>query len=115
MTTALVTGATAGLGLAFAERLAQDGYDLVLVARDPTACAVRPRPRAPVRGTVEVLAADLSHPEACADVEERLADRARPVGLLVNNAGFTPNQPFVTGDLAVEQVALDVMVRAVCA
>src|SRR5207342_3175149 len=34
-------------------------------------------------------------------------------GLLVNNAGFTTNQPFVTGDLAAEQVALDVMVRAV--
>jgi uncharacterized protein len=114
MTTALVTGATAGLGLAFAERLAQDGYDLVLVARDVdrlrrTADDLEHR----FGCAVEVLSADLSHPEACAAVEERLADRARPVGLLVNNAGFTPNQPFVTGDLAVEQAALDVMVRAV--
>ena len=64
-------------------------------------------------GDVEVLAADLSHPEACATVEERLADRDRPVDLLVNNAGFSVNQPFVTGDLAAEQLALDVMVRAV--
>jgi uncharacterized protein len=114
MTTALVTGATAGLGLAFAERLAQDGYDLVLVARDVqrlrrTADDLEHR----FGCEVEVLPADLSYPEACVRVEERLADRGRPVGLLVNNAGFTPNQPFVTGDLAVEQVALDVMVRAV--
>ena len=114
MTTALVTGATAGLGLAFAERLAQDGYDLVLVARDGerlrrTADDLEHR----FGCEVEVLAADLSHPDACAEVEGRLADRARPVGLLVNNAGFTTNQPFVTGDLEAEQQALDVMVRAV--
>ncbi len=114
MTTALITGSTAGLGLAYAERLAQTGHDLVLVARDTdrlreTADDLAHR----FGGNVEVLAADLSHPEACATVEERLADRERPVDLLVNNAGFSVNQPFVTGDLAAEQLALDVMVRAV--
>jgi short-subunit dehydrogenase len=114
MTTALVTGATAGLGRAYAERLAQDGYDLVLVARDAarlrrTADALAHR----FGADVEVLAADLSHPEACALVEERLADRGRPIDLLVNNAGFSVNQRFVTGDLGAEQLALDVMVRAV--
>lgn len=114
MTTAVVTGATAGLGLAFARRLAQDGYDLVLVARDEdrlrrTADDLEHR----FGGSVEVLPADLSHPASCAVVEDRLADPVRPVGLLVNNAGFTPNQPFVTGDLEVEQMALDLMVRAV--
>jgi uncharacterized protein len=114
MTTALITGATAGLGLAFARRLAQDGYDLVLVARDEdrlrrTADDLEHR----FGCQVEVLPADLSHPAACARVEDRLADPSRPVGLLVNNAGFAPHQRFVTGDLAVEQAALDLMVRAV--
>ncbi len=114
MTTALVTGATAGLGLAFARRLAQDGHDLVLVARDAdrlrrTADDLEHR----FGGAVEVLPADLSVAESCAEVEARLADRESPVDLLVNNAGFGINQAFVTGDLLLEQQALDVMVRAV--
>ncbi len=114
MTAALVTGATAGIGLAFAQQLAKDGYDLVLVARDEerlgrTAEDLEHR----FGGVVEVLPADLSVAESCAEVEGRLADRDRPVDLLVNNAGFGANQSFVTGDLLLEQQALDVMVRAV--
>lgn len=114
MTTALITGASAGLGLAYAERLAQTGYDLVLVARDPERLRRTADDLAHRYGAdVEVLSADLSHPDACAEVEARLADHTRPVDLLVNNAGFSVNQRFVTGDLAAEQIALDVMVRAV--
>ncbi len=114
MPTALVTGATAGIGLAYARRLAQDGYDLVLVARDAERLA---RTAADLEhrfgGGVEVLAADLSTRSGCGRVEHRLAEPSLPVDLLVNNAGFSPHQRFATGDLEREQAALDVMVTAV--
>ncbi|ANC31625.1 SDR family NAD(P)-dependent oxidoreductase [Isoptericola dokdonensis] len=120
MGTALVTGATAGLGLEFAWQLATARHDLVLVARDAARLeqvAAQVRAAAGVR--VEVLPADLSVPDDVARVAARLAvtgagpDDARPVGLLVNNAGFATAQHFVDGDLEVELRAVDVMVRAV--
>ena len=114
MPTALVTGATSGLGLTFATTLARRGFDLVLVARDEDRLAeggaeLEHR----FGGAAEVLAADLSTDEGCARVEARLSAPDRPIDLLVNNAGFATNQPFVGGDLEAEQRALDVMVRAV--
>jgi short-subunit dehydrogenase len=114
MSSALVTGATAGLGREYAEQLARAGYDLVLVARDADRLA---RTAADLEhrfgGTVEVLAADLADRTRLALVEARLADLQRPVDLLVNNAGFSTNQRFVGGDLELEARALDVMVTAV--
>ena len=112
--TALVTGASAGIGRAFAERLAREGSDLVLVARDRArleelATALRDRHGV----AVEVLVADLSDRAATARVCDRLADEVRPVDLLVNNAGFGLSRPFLDNDLAQEEAGLDVMVRAV--
>ena len=65
------------------------------------------------RVDVEVLVADLTDREQMATVEARLRDAARPVDLLVNNAGFGVNQLFVDGDLDAEQAMLDVLVTAV--
>lgn len=114
MTTALVTGATAGIGNAFVRRLAADRHDLVLVARD----AVRLEELAGELRTaygvqVEVLPADLADDAGCGSVEARLGDRDRPVDVLVNNAGFTVSRRFAHGDIEDEDRMLRVLVRAV--
>lgn len=114
MGTALITGASAGLGLEFAWQLATARHDVVLVARDAERLerlAGQLHAAAGVRA--EVLAADLSDRAQVERVAERLRDEERPVGLLVNNAGFSVGQPFVGGELAAHEAALDVMVRAV--
>ena len=114
MTTALITGATAGIGAEFARQLAARGDDLVLVARDEarlTAIADELTARHRVR--CEVLVADLTDREQLASIERRLRDDTRPIDLLVNNAGFTVNQGFLGGDLDAEQQMLDVLVTAV--
>lgn len=118
MATALVTGATAGLGLEFAWQLATARHDLVLVARDADRLEdVARRVRAAAGVHVEVIPADLAVPDDVARVAERLAAPGTgdvpPVGLLVNNAGFTPHQHFVGGDVSREVAAVDVMVKAV--
>lgn len=114
MPTALVTGASAGLGREFAEQLAARGHDLVLVARD------RDRLREVAEGlmathgvAVEALPADLADRTRLQAVADRLAAADRPIDLLVNNAGFGIRTAFGTGDVAEEERALDVMVRAV--
>jgi short-subunit dehydrogenase len=112
--TALVTGPTAGIGHAFAQQLAARGHDLVLVARDAerlekTAAALR----STYAVEVEVLSADLTDRDDLARVEARLADPARPVDLLVNNAGFGLKGRFLDNSADAETAMLDVLVVAV--
>jgi short-subunit dehydrogenase len=114
MSTALVTGATAGIGHAFCLELAERGHDLVIVARDRARLEnVSDELRARHSINVEILAADLSKRAQVQRVAERLADRDRPVDLLVNNAGFGMRRSFLKGDLADEEALLDVLCRAV--
>ncbi len=112
--TALVTGATAGIGREFAVQLAARGHDVVLVARDVArldALAAELRDRHGV--AAEVLAADLATREGLDAVAVRVADADRPVDVLVNNAGFGIRGRFVGGDLAEEERMLDLLVRDV--
>ncbi|WP_370290389.1 SDR family NAD(P)-dependent oxidoreductase [Nocardioides sp.] len=114
MPTALVTGATAGIGLEFARQLAASGHDLVLVARDAARLESVAADLARTHGVAaEVLVADLVDPEQLATVEQRLADRARPVDVLINNAGFGLKERFDVNPIELEQAQHDVLVRAV--
>jgi short-subunit dehydrogenase len=114
MTTALITGATSGIGAAFTRRLAADGHDVVLVARDAKrlqeqATELHDRHRV----EAEVLVADLSTEEGIATVEERLGEPKRPVDLLVNNAGFGNKGRFLEVSMADELAMLKVHCEAV--
>jgi uncharacterized protein len=113
MSTALVTGATAGIGLAFARQLAARGDDLVLVARNAERLEqVAEDLRTTYGVAVEVLPADLVDRDQLAVVEERLARRDQPVDLLVNNAGFGLKKRFLDNTADAETAMTDVLVIA---
>ncbi len=107
MPTALVTGASSGIGEAFARRLAADGYQVVVVARRRERLEALQKAGA----AHEVIAADLASVDGCGEVERRLA--AGGIDLLVNNAGLGTGASFEDSSLEREQHLLDVNVRAV--
>lgn len=114
MSTALVTGATSGIGLSFAHQLAERGHDIVLVARDRARLEnVSDELRAKYDVGTEILVADLSDRADTGKVAERLADQARPVDLLVNNAGYALKKRFLDNDITEEEAVFDVLGRAV--
>lgn len=89
--TALVTGASTGIGAVYADRLAKRGHDLVLVARDKARMEeLAQRLVAETGRTVEVLVADLTDEADVARIEDRIAGDAS-LTLLVNNAGMSLN------------------------
>ena len=108
--TALVTGASSGIGRAIARQLAAEGTDLVVVARDEARLKALAS-ELPV--DVEVVTADLADADQLGAVEARLADADRPVDLVVNNAGFGTYGDFAALDRDGEAREIAVNVTAV--
>jgi short-subunit dehydrogenase len=97
--TALITGASTGIGATYADRLARRGYDLVLVARDHARLeAVAARLRSGTGRRIDVLPADLTEREELARAETRLRDDDT-ISVLINNAGAAQRGGFSTPDL----------------
>jgi hypothetical protein len=113
MPTALVTGATSGIGESFTRLLATKGYDLVLVARDKKRLQERAKSlESEFKIKVEVLPADLSVALQLAKVEKRLANPKSPIEVLINNAGFGIKDSFLKSDIADEILLIDVLAKA---
>jgi short-subunit dehydrogenase len=107
---ALVTGATAGIGESFTRLLAENNYNVVLVARD------LPRLQERAQGLetkyqvqTHCIQADLSTDAGCSEVERYIANNR--IDVLINNAGFGINKAFTVSELEEEQKLLDVLVR----
>lgn len=110
---ALVTGASAGIGDAFARLLAARAYNLVVVARDVARLdALAKELHARHKTDVEVLAADLIDRAQLARVEARLSDPVHPIDTLINNAGFGTYGPFIEMDRDAEARMIDLNVHA---
>ena len=113
MPTALITGASAGLGVEFARQLARRRADLVLVARSADALeSVAAELRSEYGIAVEIIVADLSVAADVDRVADRLRDASDPVDLLINNAGFGLPLQFADNDIDDEVRHLRVHVEA---
>jgi short-subunit dehydrogenase len=107
---ALVTGATAGIGESFTRLLAENNYNVVLVARDLPRLQERAQGlEAKYQVQTHCIQADLSTNAGCTEVESYLA--SNQIDVLINNAGFGINKAFTVSELEEEQKLLDVLVR----
>jgi uncharacterized protein len=97
--TALITGASSGIGAVYADRLARRGYDLILVARNrDRLAAIGDRITTQSRRSVETITADLGDRTQLAKIEAKLKQDAS-ITLLVNNAGIGTHTPLLDSDV----------------
>jgi len=107
---ALVTGATVGIGESFTRLLAQNGYNIVLVARDLPRLQERAKGLETNFGIeTKVIQADLATDAGCKSIEDFITNNQ--IDVLINNAGFGLNKAFSLSQLEAEQQMLDVLVR----
>lgn len=108
---ALITGASAGLGEAFARLLASEGHDLMLVARRADRLQALADELAAAHGVrVLVCPADLSRPESAAALEAQAAAEGFQVDILINNAGLAEPVSFLNFPVADVRAMIEVMV-----
>ena len=107
---ALVTGATAGIGESFTRLLAENNYNIVLVARDMPRLQERASQlQSQFNVKTHIIQADLSTDAGCSAVEEYITNNQ--IDVLINNAGFGINKAFTMSELKAEQEMFDVLVR----
>lgn len=95
---ALITGASSGIGATYADRLARQGYDLILVARNQHRLErLATQLNADTQRDIQVVVADLNLPADLARIEQILHDDSR-ISLLVNNAGIGATAPLLDSD-----------------
>ena len=111
--TALVTGASSGIGTEIARELARRGQNVTLVARRADKLQELATELSALGVTAEVLAADLSDRDARAELPDRVAANGRTVSILVNNAGLSTVGPVHRSDPAAELNMVEVDVVAV--
>jgi uncharacterized protein len=110
--TALITGASSGIGAVYAERLAQRGYDLILVARNrERLIALADRITNETHQSVEIIDADLNDRAGLASVEAKLKEDAS-ITLLVNNAGVGTHTPLLESNVDAMSRLIDLNVGA---
>ena len=115
-TTALITGASVGLGEEFARQLAQQGADLVLVARSEEKLERLANELREYAGVeVTVIPADLSSSDAVKRLVSEVRNRGLKINLLVNNAGFGVFENFLETPLVKQMNQVDVNISAVVA
>jgi short-subunit dehydrogenase len=100
MTVALITGASGGIGGAYADRLARRGHDFILVGRNQARLAPRAEACRAAGAAVDVMVADLTAPDDLGRVEQRLRDDPA-IGMLVNAAGIATLDKLAGGDAEV--------------